>query len=52
MQKILAGDSVSRQAQLLNYADIDAMLRAVGEHQVSGRSIAQRISRVAAQRRG
>ncbi len=45
VQKILAGDSVSREAQHLNYADVDAMLRAVGEHQVSGKSIAQRISR-------
>jgi GTP pyrophosphokinase len=45
VQKILAGDSLPREAKNLNYADVDAMLRAVGEHQVSGRSIAHRISK-------
>jgi hypothetical protein len=45
VQKILAGDALTREAAHLSYADVDAMFRAVGEHQVSGRSIAQRISR-------
>jgi len=42
---VVAGDSLVREAKALGYADVDAMLRAIGEHQVSGRSIAQRISR-------
>jgi GTP pyrophosphokinase len=45
VQKVVAGDSLAREAKALGYPDVDAMMRAIGEHQVSGRSIAQRISR-------
>ena len=52
VQKMLAGDALAREADRLSYADIDALFRAIGEHHVSGRSIAQRMLPFAPQRRG
>jgi GTP pyrophosphokinase len=45
VQKIMGGDALAREAAHLKYADVEALIRAVGEHQVSGRSVAQRIAR-------
>jgi guanosine-3',5'-bis(diphosphate) 3'-pyrophosphohydrolase len=45
VQKIMSGEALAREAKTLNYTDVEALVRAVGEHRVSGRSIAQRISR-------
>jgi GTP diphosphokinase / guanosine-3',5'-bis(diphosphate) 3'-diphosphatase len=45
IQKIMSGEALSREAEHLNYTDVEALVRAIGEHQVSGRSVAQRIAR-------
>jgi GTP pyrophosphokinase len=45
VQKIMTGDALAREAKTMGYADLEALYRAIGEHQVSGRSVAQRIAR-------
>jgi GTP pyrophosphokinase len=45
VQKMLASDVLAREAAELKYTDLDAMVRAIGEHHVSGKSVAQRLAR-------
>jgi GTP diphosphokinase / guanosine-3',5'-bis(diphosphate) 3'-diphosphatase len=45
IQKIMGGEALARETEHLKYADVDALVRAIGEHQVSARSVAQRIAR-------
>ena len=43
--RILTSDHLAREAAAANYLDTEALLVAIGEHRISGRSIAQRIAR-------
>jgi GTP pyrophosphokinase len=45
VQKILGGDVLAEQVKELHYPDLEALLLAIGEHHVSGRSVAQRVAR-------
>jgi GTP pyrophosphokinase len=45
VQKILGSDVLTREANDLKYADLDALIHAVGEHHVSAKSVAQRVAR-------
>ncbi len=45
VQKILAGNVLSAVAEKLNYPDLTALYAAVGEHHVSGQSVAARVAR-------
>jgi GTP pyrophosphokinase len=44
VQKLL-GEPLAKEATALKYADVDALLVAIGEHHVSARSVAQRLGR-------
>ncbi|MGE0877572.1 MAG: bifunctional (p)ppGpp synthetase/guanosine-3',5'-bis(diphosphate) 3'-pyrophosphohydrolase [Acidimicrobiia bacterium] len=43
--KLMASDELTREATDAGFADIDALLAAIGENHLSGRSVAQRIAR-------
>jgi GTP pyrophosphokinase len=45
VQKLLGSDVLSKTAVALNFADLDALYVAIGEHHVSGRSVAQRVAK-------
>jgi GTP pyrophosphokinase len=45
VQKMLASDVLAKEAAAIHLVDVDALYVAIGEHHVSGRSIAQRIAR-------
>jgi GTP diphosphokinase / guanosine-3',5'-bis(diphosphate) 3'-diphosphatase len=45
VQKLLQGDTLAREATAMKFLDVEAMLVAIGEHHVSGRSVAQRLGR-------
>ncbi len=45
VQKIAASDIIQTVAERLNYVDINALYAALGEHHVSGKSIATRVAR-------
>jgi GTP pyrophosphokinase len=44
-QKMISSDALSKEATVMNFADLEALYVAIGEHHVSGRSIAQRVAR-------
>ncbi len=45
VQRIWDSEALRREIAALNYADLDALLAAIGEKHVSGRSVAQRIAK-------
>jgi GTP pyrophosphokinase len=45
VQKMLASDVLGKEANELKYSDLDALLIAIGEHHISGKSVAQRLAR-------
>jgi GTP pyrophosphokinase len=45
VQRIFESEQFLAEMRALNYADLDALLAAVGEHHVSARSIAQRVAK-------
>jgi GTP pyrophosphokinase len=45
LQKLLGSAPLGRVAELMNYADLDALYAAIGESHVSGQAVAQRLSR-------
>ena len=45
VQKMLASDVLAGRPTELKYTDLDALVRAIGEHHVSGKSVAQRVAR-------
>ena len=45
LQRMWAGDLLEREVEAASYADLDAMLAAIGEHHVSARSVAQKVAR-------
>ena len=45
LQRIWASDAVAEEIEAASYADLDALLAAVGEGHVSARSIAQKVAR-------
>ncbi|HVM53277.1 MAG TPA: bifunctional (p)ppGpp synthetase/guanosine-3',5'-bis(diphosphate) 3'-pyrophosphohydrolase [Acidimicrobiales bacterium] len=45
VQKIMSGPAISDIAAQLSYTDADALLIAIGENHVSGKSVAQRLAR-------
>jgi GTP diphosphokinase / guanosine-3',5'-bis(diphosphate) 3'-diphosphatase len=45
VQKLLGSDVLAKTAVALNFADLDALYVAIGEHHVSGRSVAQRVAK-------
>jgi GTP pyrophosphokinase len=49
LQRIFDSEALAAEVAASNYADLDALLAAIGEHHVSARSIAQRIARGYAQ---
>ena len=44
-QKLVGSDVLAKEATALNFADVEALYVAIGEHHVSARSVAQRIAR-------
>jgi guanosine-3',5'-bis(diphosphate) 3'-pyrophosphohydrolase len=44
-QKLLGSDALLKEATAMKLVDLDALYVAIGEHHVSGRSVAQRIAR-------
>jgi GTP pyrophosphokinase len=44
-QKLMGSEALLKEAANLKFADLDALYVAIGEHHVSGRSVAQRIAR-------
>ncbi|MFT3854754.1 MAG: bifunctional (p)ppGpp synthetase/guanosine-3',5'-bis(diphosphate) 3'-pyrophosphohydrolase [Ilumatobacteraceae bacterium] len=45
LQRIWASDLLAREVQAASYADLDALLAAIGEKHVSARSVAQKVAR-------
>jgi GTP diphosphokinase / guanosine-3',5'-bis(diphosphate) 3'-diphosphatase len=45
VQKLMRSDALRKEAANMKLADLDALYVAIGEHHVSGRSVAQRIAR-------
>ncbi|MFK8026228.1 MAG: bifunctional (p)ppGpp synthetase/guanosine-3',5'-bis(diphosphate) 3'-pyrophosphohydrolase [Ilumatobacter sp.] len=45
LQQVWKSDELERVVAEMSYVDLDAMLAAIGEHHVSGRSVAQRVAR-------
>ncbi|MGH9165761.1 MAG: RelA/SpoT family protein [Acidimicrobiales bacterium] len=45
VQKVAASSLLVKLAETMNYADVDALHAAIGDHHVSGRSVAQRVAR-------
>ncbi len=45
VQKMWDNPVLAREIEHFSYADLDALLAAIGEHHLSGRSVAQRIAR-------
>ncbi len=45
VQKLMGSDVLAKEALAMNFADLEALYVAVGEHHVSGRSVAQRVAR-------
>jgi GTP pyrophosphokinase len=45
VQKVLGSDVLAKEAAAMKFADLDALYVAIGEHHVSGRSVAQRVAR-------
>jgi GTP pyrophosphokinase len=45
LQRIWSSDGMKAEIEASTYADLDAMLAAIGEHHVSARSIAQKVAR-------
>jgi GTP pyrophosphokinase len=45
VQKLMHADVLTRHAVELHYSDADALLVAIGEHHVSGKTVAQRLGR-------
>jgi GTP pyrophosphokinase len=44
-QKLMGSEALLKEATNLKFADLDALYVAIGEHHLSGRSVAQRIAR-------
>jgi len=45
VQKVVASAVLATLAETMNYADLDALHTAIGDHHVSARSVAQRVAR-------
>jgi GTP diphosphokinase / guanosine-3',5'-bis(diphosphate) 3'-diphosphatase len=45
VQKLMGSDVLAKEALTMNFADLEALYVAIGEHHVSGRSVAQRVAR-------
>jgi GTP pyrophosphokinase len=46
VQRLLKGAEIEAEAVSMGYADVDSLFVAVGEHHVTGKSVAQRLARV------
>jgi len=45
VQKMMGSDVLAKEAVELHYTDLESLILAIGEHHISGKSVAQRLSR-------